>query len=116
MGLLRAGEGDAKSAREWLRQARSRATRVSDPYEWVHGHVLDTLASLALEAGDPDAGEIVNGLKELAGRTGMRELAVRAHLHDARLGAEGALDAARLLGSEIDNPALEQLLRASVPA
>jgi DNA-binding SARP family transcriptional activator len=116
IGLLRAAEGDVKSAREWLRQARSRATRVSDPYEWVHGQVLDTLASLALEAGDPDAGEIVNGLKELAGRTGMRELAVRAHLHDARLGAEGALDAARLLGSEIDNPALEQLLRASVPA
>ena len=78
--------------------------------------MLDTLASLALEAEDAsDAREIVNALKELAGRTGMRELAVRAHLHDARLGAEGALDAARLLGSEIDNPALEQLLSAFVP-
>ena len=116
VGLLRAAEGDAKSAREWLRQARSRATRVSDPYEWVHGQVLDTLDSLALEAGDPDPVEIVNALKALAGRTGMRELAVRAHLHDARLGAEGALDAARLLGTEIDNPALKQLLGASVPA
>jgi tetratricopeptide (TPR) repeat protein len=115
-GLVRAAGGDLQSAREWLRQARSRATRVSDPYEWVHGHVLDTLASLALDAGDADAAEIVKALKELAGRTGMRELAVRAHVHDARLGAEGALEAARLLGSEIDNPALQSLMSATVPA
>jgi hypothetical protein len=104
MGLVRESEGDANGARKWLRQARSRATRVSDPYEWVHGHVLDTLASFALDADDADAPEIVNALKELAGRTGMRELAVRAHLHDARLGAEGALEAARLLASDIENP------------
>jgi tetratricopeptide (TPR) repeat protein len=116
IGLARAAEGDAKSAREWLRQARSRATRVSDPYEWVHGHVLDALASLALDADDNDASEIVKALRELAGRTGMRELAVRAHLHAARLGAEGALDAARLLCSEIDNPALEDLLSAHLVA
>jgi hypothetical protein len=116
IGLVRAAEGDANSAREWLRRARTRATRVSDPYEWVHGHVLDALASLAVDAGDPGAGEIVKALGELAGRTGMRELAVRAHLHDARLGLEGALEAARLLGAEIDNPALEQLLHAAAPA
>lgn len=116
LGLVHAADGDAKGAREWLRQARARATRVSDPYEWVHGHVLDTLASLALEVDDPDTREIVNALKELAGRTGMRELAARAHLHDARLGVEGALDAARLLGAEIDNPALEELLHTAAPA
>jgi hypothetical protein len=32
------------------------------------------------------------------------------------LGVPGALDAARVLGSEIDNPALAELLGASVPA
>jgi DNA-binding SARP family transcriptional activator len=116
MGLARAAEGDAKTAREWLRQARSRATRVSDPYEWVHGHVLDALASLAIDAGELDAGEIVNALTELAGRTGMRELAVRAHLHAARLGVEGALDAARLLGAGIDSPALQEMLHAAASA
>jgi hypothetical protein len=46
----------------------------------------------------------------------MRELAVRAHLHQARLGVPGALDAARLLGSEIENTALADLLRATVHA
>jgi hypothetical protein len=40
----------------------------------------------------------------------MRELTVRAHLHRARLGDPRALDAARLLGAGIDNPALERLL------
>ena len=116
MGLVRAAEGDADGAREWLRDARSRATRVSDPYEWVHAHVLDTLASFVFDVDDADAREIVNELEELAARTGMRELVVRAHLHDARLGAEGALGAARVVGSEIDNPALGDLLGTAAPA
>lgn len=36
----------------------------------------------------------------------MRELAVRAHLHQGRLGDESALAAAELLAAEIDNPRL----------
>ena len=91
-------------------------SRVADPYEWVHGHVLDAGASLAIDADDTDPEEIVRALSELADRTGMRELAVRARLHQARLGVPAALDAARLLGSEIDNPALAELLSAAVPA
>jgi tetratricopeptide (TPR) repeat protein len=116
IGLAHAAEGCARSAHEWLWQARSRATRVSDPYEWVHGHVLDAMASFAIDADDDEAGEIVQSLKELAARAGMRELAVRGHLHEARLGVEGALEAAVVLGAEIDNPALEELLRCAVPA
>ena len=116
IGLAHAAEGDGRGAREWLAQACSRATRVADPYEWVHGHVLDASASLAIDADDTDPEEIVRALSELADRTGMRELAVRARLHQARLGVPGALDAARLLGSEIDNPALAELLSAAVPA
>jgi DNA-binding SARP family transcriptional activator len=116
IGLAHAAEGDARRAREWLAQARSRATRVADPYEWVYGHVLDAGASLAIDADGTDPEEIVRALSALADRTGMRELAVRAHLHQARLGMPGALDAARLLGSEIDNPALAELLSAAVPA
>jgi hypothetical protein len=82
----------------------------------VHGHVLDALASLEIETEDDDADEIVKELKDLAARAGMRELAVRAHLHEARLGVPGALDAALLLGAEIDNPVLDELLRSAVPA
>jgi DNA-binding SARP family transcriptional activator len=114
IGLAHAAGGDATEAREWLAQARSRATRVSDPYEWVHGHVLDASASLAIDADHDEPDEIVRQLSALADRTGMRELAVRAHLHRARLGMPGALDAARLLGSEIDNDALADLLSATV--
>jgi DNA-binding SARP family transcriptional activator len=116
IGLAQAAEGDGRSAHEWLWQARSRATRVSDPYKWVHGHVLDAMASFAIDAEDAEAGEIAKALKELAARAGMRELAVRAHLHEARMGAEGALEAAVALGAEIDNPALDELLRSAVPA
>jgi hypothetical protein len=116
IGLAHAAQGDARSAHDWLWRARSRATRVSDPYEWVHAHVLDAMASLAIDADDDEAGEIVQALKELAARAGMRELAVRGHLHEARLGVEGALDAALVLGAEIDNPALDETLRRAVRA
>jgi tetratricopeptide (TPR) repeat protein len=116
LGLIKAARGDARAAHEWLWQARSRVTRVSDPYEWVHGHVLDAMASLAIDTGDDEAGEIVKALKELAARAGMRELAARAHLHEARLGVPGAADAALVLGTEIDNPALDELLRSAGPA
>jgi DNA-binding SARP family transcriptional activator len=116
IALAHAAEGDAIGAREWLAQARSRATRVADPYEWVYGHVLDASASVAIDAGHDAPEEIVRHLSALADRTGMRELAVRAHLHQARLGVPGALDAARLLGSEIENTALADLLRATVHA
>jgi DNA-binding SARP family transcriptional activator len=116
IGLARAAEGDVRAAREWLAQARTRATRVADPYEWVHGHVLDASASFAIDADDTEPEDAVRALSALADRTGMRELAVRARLHQARLGVPGALEAARVLGSEIDNPALAELLTAAVPA
>lgn len=40
----------------------------------------------------------------------MRELVVRGLVHAARIGPAGALDSARMLASEIDNPALTTLL------
>jgi DNA-binding SARP family transcriptional activator len=116
IGLIHAAQGDARGAHEWLWQARSRATRVSDPYEWVHGYVLDAMASLAIDTDDDEAGEIVKALKELAARAGMRELVARGHLHEARLGVPGSLEAALVHGAEIDNPALDELLRSARPA
>ena len=110
MGLLAAAEGDTPKAREQLADALARATRVSDAYEWVHAHVLDSSAELAVETGADDAAQIVDRLAELAERCGLRELVVRAHVHRARLGGSGSLDSARLLAAEIDNPALEALV------
>jgi DNA-binding SARP family transcriptional activator len=116
LGLLAADPGDTAKAREQLADALGRATRVSDAYQWVHAHVLDSAAGLAVETGAPDAAQIVDTLAELAERCGLRELVVRAHLHRGRLGVPDSLESARLLAAEIDNPTLEALVAPAVPA
>ena len=115
-GLLAAETGASAEARRHLADARERATRVSDSYQWVHGLVLDSAAGLAVEAGDPDATQAVDRLAQLAERCGLREFVVRAHAYRGRLGDSGAVDSARLLAAEIDNPALEALVGRAVPA
>jgi hypothetical protein len=42
--------------------------------------------------------------------TEMRELVVRSLIHAARIGDSGALESARMLAAEIDNPALALLI------
>jgi hypothetical protein len=116
MGLLAASAGNAAKAREHLADASARATRVSDVYQWVHAHVLDSLAGHAVETGAHDAEQIIDRLTELAERCGLRELVVRAHVHRGRLGVSGSLQSARLLAAEIDNPMLDALVRPAVPA
>lgn len=116
MGLLAARESDTAKARQHFADALARATRVSDLYEWVHAHVLDSAAGLAVETGADDAAQTVDTLAELAERCGLRELVVRAHVHRARLGVSGSLDSARLLAAEIDNRTLEALVGPVVPA
>jgi len=115
-GLLTAAGGNTAKAREQLSDAVARATRVSDAYEWVHAHVLDSSAALAVETGARDALDIVDNLAELAERCGLRELVVRAQVHRGRLGVPGAPESARLLATEIDNPALGALVEPLVPA
>ena len=89
---------------------RRRSSRVSDRYVWVYAHSLDAAAGVAIELGDAEARALVAELTELAARSGMRELVVRARLHASRLGEPGALEAARMLAADIDNPALANLL------
>ena len=116
MGLLAAHNGDTDRARELLADALARTTRVSDAYQWVHARVLDAAAGLAVETGDEGAAETVDRLAELAERCGLRELVVRALVHRGRLGVPGALESARLLAAEIDNPVLDALVGPAVPA
>jgi len=108
--LLHVGRGDSEAAREWLADARIRVARVADPYQWMHGYVLDASADLAVRTGSPAAHETSRSLQKLAASAGMREFTVRANSYRARLGDRGALGAARTLASTIDNPALDQLL------
>ncbi len=111
--LLHVGLGDLQRARRWLADARTRVNRVSDPYQWMHGYVLDASAGLAVDTGDPGARDAARSLEALAARAGMREFTVRAHAYRAQLGDRGALGAARSLAGAIDNPALESLLLES---
>jgi tetratricopeptide (TPR) repeat protein len=115
-GLLAAERSDLTAAREHFADALARVTRVSDAYTWVHAHILDSFATLAVATADRDAVATVDRLAALAERCGLRELIVRAHLHRTRLGDPASLETARVLASEIDNPALSALLTAPVPA
>lgn len=109
LGLLSAGRGDYTGAAEWLAQAASRSSREPDRYQWVHGYVLDAASTAALARDDEErARPLVAQLAALAARCDMRELMVRAKLHQARLGDPSATASARLLAAEIDNPALLQ--------
>ncbi|MDT7628613.1 MAG: hypothetical protein QOI50_543 [Pseudonocardiales bacterium] len=111
LGLLNASRGDRAAATKWLDEATVRCNRVTDRYQWVHGHVLDTVITAALDQGDRErAAPLVASLSSLAARCDMRELVVRAELHRGRLGDPTALASARLLGAHIDNPALTRLL------
>jgi hypothetical protein len=109
-GLVALHGGHVGTARDRFADAAVRVTRVSDAYAWVHAHVLDSAAALAVATGAPDAGEVVDHLAGLAERCGFRELVVRAHLHRARLGDPASFEAAQLLGAGIDNPALASLM------
>jgi DNA-binding SARP family transcriptional activator len=111
LGLLHAGRGDRIAATTWLVEAVARCNRTPDRYQWVHAYVLDAATTTALDHGDEErAAALVAVLATLAARCDMRELVVRAHLHQFRLGSRPALASARLLGAGIDNPALTELL------
>jgi DNA-binding SARP family transcriptional activator len=111
LGLLHRAQGQAGSTRTWMDEARTRCTRLPDRYVWMQGHVLDTSIQVELDAGtDGRAPQLIRALGALAARTEMRELVVRGLLHAARMGDRGALESARMLAAEIDNPALGALL------
>jgi DNA-binding SARP family transcriptional activator len=116
MALLSAEAQNDAQAREQLADALARATRVPDVYQWVHAHVLNSCAELAVRTDAHDAAQIVDRLAALAARCGLRELVVRAHVHRDRLGVAGALESARVLAAEIDNPTLVALVSPGVPA
>lgn len=69
------------------------------------------MCELGRQHEHPDTRAWVDTIRELASRTGMRELIVRALLHSAALGRAGDGDAAALLAAEIDNPELHALVR-----
>jgi len=111
LGLLHRAQGQAGTTRTWMDEARARCTRLPDRYVWMQGHVLDAAIQVELDDGtDERAPQLIRALGALAARTEMRELVVRSLLHASRMGDDGALESARMLAAEIDNPALTALL------
>ena len=115
---LAARRGDVARALELLVDAPTLCRRLPDTYLWIEAYGLDALCALALEQGAEGTGRWIDELEAIAAGQGMRELLARATIYRARLGEPGALDAARSLAAQIDNPVLADLLGSAeaVPA
>jgi tetratricopeptide (TPR) repeat protein len=115
LGLLRAGRGDLSGSIELMEDALTRCARQRDTHLWLRAYVLDALCAVAVAAGHPTAGAWVTDLGSLAGRSGMRELSVRAYLYRRDLGDPAAIDAARVLAVGIENAHLHELVDPNGP-
>lgn len=112
LGLIEEREGDVPGALRRLEGARESAARTTDCYVWVEAYALEALAGVAVRARSTRAPEWVEDLRSLAARTGMREMAVRAYMYRFELGDRSALDGARVMAAEIENPALTAAVEA----
>ena len=112
LALVADASGDAESALATLVDARSRATRLADPYVWLDVAILDALCDTGVRLGHPGTAGWVEEMHERASRAGMRELTVRAMVHGGRLGSRGDAEAAVILAGAIDNPQLDRLVSA----
>jgi DNA-binding SARP family transcriptional activator len=110
LALVAAAAGDPDRAISVLVDARSRTTRVADPYVWLDVHILDALCAVGRRLGHPQTRAWVEEMHERSSRSGMRELTVRAMLHGAALGNQGDAAVALMLADDIDNPALVPLV------
>lgn len=110
LALVAEASGDVDLAFSVLLDARSRATRLADPYVWLHVHILDALCELGRRHAHPSTASWVDAMHERASRTGMRELTVRAVVHRAALGSRADAAAAELLARDVDNPLLPPLV------
>ena len=111
LGCVAMARGQPQRAAEILISCIERCVRLPDAYLWGKGYALDTLCGLAVAQAMPQALAWTSELHKLAARSGMRELTVRAYLHRAALGDSASGDAARLLASQIDNPALHAMVK-----
>lgn len=112
LALVAEAKGETERAFEILSDARERCNRLADPYVWLDVYILDTQCDLGRRHGHPSTQLWADRMRELASRTGMRELTVRSMLHGAALGNKGDTAAAAMLAADIENPVLDLLLGA----
>ncbi len=111
LALVAVADGEIERAFEVLADARVRCNRMADPYVWLDVYILDGQCELGIKHGHPDIEQWVDTMHDLAARSGMKEFVVRSLLHRSAVGGVGDADAARLLGAEIANPLLADLIR-----
>ena len=109
LGRVAMARGEPQRAVEILADALARCVRLPDAYLWGKAYALDALCGVAVAQGMPQASAWINEMQDLAARSGMRELTVRACLHRAALGDVASAAAAKLLAGQVDNPALHAL-------
>ena len=112
LALLAEAEGEVDRAFAVLLDARTRTNRLADPYVWLDVHILDALCELGRRHAHPQTATWAAAMLDRASRTGMRELTVRAMLHEAASGIRGDSAAAAMLAADIDNPQLDPLVAA----
>ena len=101
LALVAEAMGDTERAFALLADAQVRCHRLADPYLWLDGYILDAQCDLGRRHGHPDTGAWVETLRNLASRSGMRELTFRSLQHGAALGRDGDGAAAAALADEI---------------
>jgi hypothetical protein len=112
-GLVAVARGEVDRGLELLVEAPRLCRRLPDTYLWIEAYGLDALCGVAVEHGDASAERWVGELEAIAARRGLRDLLVRATVHRARLGEPSALESARSLAAQVDNPALDELIASA---
>jgi DNA-binding SARP family transcriptional activator len=115
LGLVAEARGDTTHALELLVDAPRLCRRLPDTYLWIEAYALDALCAVAVKHRAEAAPRWIDELEAITARRGLKELLLRATLYRARMGAPGALEAARSLAAQIDNPALAQLPELEEP-
>ncbi len=114
IGLVHLASGRVEEAIRWLDDARTRCVRIPDAYMWIHAYCLDALCEAGTSHRAPDAPRWVSDLEQVAARTGMSEMLVRAYLHRSKLGDPIGLESARICAERIDNPQVLSRLGATI--
>jgi DNA-binding SARP family transcriptional activator len=102
LALVAEAAEDTGRAFALLSDARARANRLADPYVWLDGYILDAQCELGRRHHHSDTTAWVETMRNLASRSGMRELTLRSLLHGAALGHDGDAAAAVMLAAEIE--------------
>lgn len=113
LGLAAAARGDVPRALDLLMEAPRLCRRLPDTYLWIEAYAKDALCAVAVDHRSEATRRWIDELELVAARRGIRELLLRASVYRALIGEPGALEVARSLASQIDNPALDRLMASA---